>query len=112
VLEALASGVPVIATSEVGSIEALDRSIAAEVAIGDIEAMAVAITQMLERLRSDPADVRGRARAEAERRFARDVVCEQISDALEALVERSRTGAVGEADGGPGPERVAQLSRS
>jgi glycosyltransferase involved in cell wall biosynthesis len=94
VLEALASGVPVIATTEVGSIEALDRSIAAEVAIGDVEAMADEITRMLERLRADPAGVRQRARAEAERRFSRDVVCKQISDALEALVERSRTAAV------------------
>jgi glycosyltransferase involved in cell wall biosynthesis len=112
VLESLASGVPVIATTEVGSIEALDRSIAAEVAIGDVEAMADAITQMLERLRSDPAEVRRRARAEAERRFARDVICKQISDALEALVERSRTGAIAAASDARGAERPVQLSRS
>jgi glycosyltransferase involved in cell wall biosynthesis len=102
VLESLASGVPVIATTEVGSIEALDRSIAAEVAIGDVEAMADEITQMLERLGSDPAGVRRRARAEAERRFAGDVVCKQISDALEALVERSRTGTVRSRPAPPG----------
>jgi len=112
VLESLASGVPVIATTEVGSIEALDRSVAAEVAIGDVEAMAEAVSQMLERLRADPAGVRRRARSEAERRFTRDVVCEQISDALEALVERSRTRAVGAPAGAGDAERPVELSRS
>jgi glycosyltransferase involved in cell wall biosynthesis len=90
VLEALASGVPVIATSEVGSIDRLDRSVAAEVEPGDIEGMADAVEQMLERLRTAPGPTRALARAEAERRFARDVVCEQISDALEALVGRTQ----------------------
>jgi glycosyltransferase involved in cell wall biosynthesis len=89
VLEALASGVPVVGTSEVGSIEGVDRSVAAEVETGDVEGMATAITEMLDRLRDSPAETRALARAEAERRFARDVVCEQISDALEALVDRS-----------------------
>jgi glycosyltransferase involved in cell wall biosynthesis len=86
VLEALAAGRPVVATSEVGSIEGVDRSVAAEVAIGDVAGMADAITNMLERLRSDPVAVRALARSEAERRFATDVVCEQISEALQALV--------------------------
>jgi glycosyltransferase involved in cell wall biosynthesis len=88
VLEALVSGVPVVATSEVGSIEAIDRSVATEVAPGDVDAIVDAITAMLERLRLDPARTRALARSEAERRFARDVVCEQISDALEDLVDR------------------------
>jgi glycosyltransferase involved in cell wall biosynthesis len=90
VLEALASGVPVVGTSEVGSIEAIDRTVAAEVAPGDVPGMATAIAEMLDRLRSSPAETRALARAEAERRFARDVVCEQISDALEELVDPSR----------------------
>jgi glycosyltransferase involved in cell wall biosynthesis len=91
VLEALATGVPVVATSEVGSIEDVDRSVAAEVCPGDIAGMATAITTMLERLRAKPAETRSLARAEADRRFAPDVVCEQISDALEALVAGDRT---------------------
>lgn len=86
VLEALASGVPVVATDEVGSIEGVDRSVAAEVKTGDVEAMADAIAAMLERLQENPAQLRALARSEAERRFATDVVCAQISDALEALV--------------------------
>jgi glycosyltransferase involved in cell wall biosynthesis len=86
VLEALAAGVPVVATNEVGSIEDVDRTVAAEVALGDVAGIATAITEMLERLRANPAETRSLARAEAERRFAPDVVCEQISDALERLV--------------------------
>jgi glycosyltransferase involved in cell wall biosynthesis len=91
VLEALASGVPVVGTTEVGSIEDVDRSVAAEVQLGDIAGMASAIAEMLERLRTNPEQTRSLARAEAERRFARDVVCEQISVALERLV-RGRAG--------------------
>lgn len=88
VLEALASGVPVVATSEVGSIEGVDRSVTSEVAVGDVAGIADALVQMLDRVAADPAAMRATARAEAERRFARDVVCGQISDALRALVEQ------------------------
>ncbi len=92
VLEALASGVPVVGTTEVGSIEDVDRSVAAEVQLGDVAGMASAIAEMLERLRTNPEQTRSLARAEAERRFARDVVCEQISVALERLVRGSAGG--------------------
>ena len=86
VAEALAAGVPVVGTSEVGAIEGVDRSVAAEVAPGQVDAMAQAILEMLDRLRADPAEVRSLARAEAERLFAPDVVCEQISAALQRLL--------------------------
>jgi glycosyltransferase involved in cell wall biosynthesis len=86
VLEALAAGVPVVATSEVGSIENVDRSVAAEVRPGDVEGLATAITEMLARLKSNPTQTRALARAEAERLFAPDVICEQISNALEGLI--------------------------
>jgi glycosyltransferase involved in cell wall biosynthesis len=85
VIESLASGVPVVATSEVGSIEAIARSVVIETSPGDVAAMADGIEEMLARLREDPAGVRATARAEAERRFATPVVCAQISDALERL---------------------------
>jgi glycosyltransferase involved in cell wall biosynthesis len=91
VLEALAAGVPVVATSEVGSIEGVDRAVAAEVQPGDVEGLADAVTMMLERLKENPQQLRSLARSEAERRSATDVVCEQISDALEALVARTRS---------------------
>ena len=87
VLEALDAGVPVVATSEVGSIEGVDRTVAAEVAPGDVDEMADAIEAMIERLRADAPAMRALARSEAERRFAPDVVCAQISAALEGLVD-------------------------
>ena len=85
VAEALAAGVPVVATTEVGAIEQVDRTVAAAVAPGDVEGMAQAITGMLERLRSDPTTTRALARSEAERLFAPAVVCGQISQALVGL---------------------------
>lgn len=86
VAEALAAGVPVVATSEVGAIEGVDGTVAEVVAPGDVEGMASALTRMLERLSANPQELRARARAEAERLFATEVVCRQISDALERLV--------------------------
>jgi glycosyltransferase involved in cell wall biosynthesis len=88
VAEALASGAPVVATSEVGAIEDVDRSVAVEVPLRDVEAMVDAIGEMLQRVRSDPAGISARARSEAERLFEPAVVCRQISAALERLVER------------------------
>jgi glycosyltransferase involved in cell wall biosynthesis len=90
VAEALAAGVPVVATSQVGAIEGVERLVVAEVAPGDVEGMAGAVTAMLERLRASPAQTRTLAHKEAERLFATEVVCEQISDALEALVDGAR----------------------
>jgi glycosyltransferase involved in cell wall biosynthesis len=86
VAEALAAGVPVVATSEVGAIEGVDRSVVAEVQPGDVAGMASAITAMLERARMNPAATRSTARAEAERLFAPSLVCETISTALERVV--------------------------
>jgi glycosyltransferase involved in cell wall biosynthesis len=86
VAEALACGVPVVATSEVGAIEGVDRSVAAEVAPGDVPGMARAIGETLARLRADPHRISSTARSEAERLFAPELVCEQISRALERLV--------------------------
>ena len=83
VAEALAAGVPVVATSEVGAIERVQRSVAAVVQPGDVEGMATAITAMLERLRAEPAETRSLARTEAERLFAPAVVCADVSAALE-----------------------------
>jgi glycosyltransferase involved in cell wall biosynthesis len=89
VAEALAAGVPVVATTEVGAIERVDRSVAAAVAPGDVEGMAAAILQMRDRLAADTPQVRSLARAEAERLFAPGVVCEGVSDALERLVDQT-----------------------
>jgi glycosyltransferase involved in cell wall biosynthesis len=84
--EALAAGVPAVATSEVGAIEGVDRSVIGEVAPGDVEAMASAIVAMLRRAKEHPREIQATARAEASRLFASEHVCQQISDELERLV--------------------------
>ena len=85
--EALAAGVPVVATTEVGAIEGVDGSVLSAVRPGDVGGMVAAIAAMLDRLRARPGELRTKARAEAERLFAPDLVCEQISAALERVVE-------------------------
>jgi glycosyltransferase involved in cell wall biosynthesis len=85
VAEALAAGVAVVATDEVGAIEQIDPSVAAAVPPGDVDALTAAIEAMLARLRSDAHATRSRARAEAERRYAPAVVCAQLDAALRSL---------------------------
>ena len=84
--EALAAGVPVVATSEVGAIEGVDRSVVRELAPGDAAGMAAAIVDLLEALQEDPRAMRSAARSEAERLFAPEVVGDALSAALERLV--------------------------
>jgi glycosyltransferase involved in cell wall biosynthesis len=85
VAEALAAGVPVVASSEVGAGERVDRSVLAEFTPNDIGGMTTAIAAILDKLETDPTGTRSVARAEAERLFAPEVVCQQISAALERL---------------------------
>jgi glycosyltransferase involved in cell wall biosynthesis len=86
VAEGLAAGVPVVATTEVGAAEQVDRSVAVQVSPGDIEAMATSIEEMLARSRAQPQQLAARARDEAARLFGRDVVCNRISAVLQDLV--------------------------
>jgi len=86
VAEGLACGLPAVATSEVGAIEGVDREVVAEVAPGDITAMADAIERLLAALGTDAGALRATARHEAERLFATGRVCEEISAALHAAV--------------------------
>jgi len=109
--EALAAGVPVVATSEVGAIEHVNRSVGAETEPGDIEGMAASVVAMLDRLRADPVEVRALARAEAERLFAPEVVCLEISAALEQIVDGS-SGRGPAAPAGPSDRDVYGLTRS
>jgi glycosyltransferase involved in cell wall biosynthesis len=96
--EALAGGVPVVATSEVGAIEGVDRSVVIEVDPGDADAMATAIAEMLARAQAHPHAVEATARAEAVRLFATERVCEQISVALQELVASAEPARAGAAD--------------
>ncbi len=90
VAEALAAGVPVVATTEVGAIEQVNRALAAAVPPGDVEGMFAAIRETLVRLEADPKQLRSAAHAEAERLFAPERVCEGVSASLERLVEGAR----------------------
>ena len=84
--EALAAGVQVVASTEVGAIENVDRSVAAALEPGDIAGMTTAITAMIDSSRAHPQQTQARARAEAARLFAPERVCGEISLALERLV--------------------------
>ena len=76
VAEALAAGVPVVATSEVGAIEGVDRSVAAEVPAGRRGGDGRGDRRECSRgCGADPPLIRALARAEAERLFAPEVVC-------------------------------------
>jgi glycosyltransferase involved in cell wall biosynthesis len=109
--EALAAGVPVVATTEVGAIEGVDGSVGAAMGPGDVEGMATAITTMIDRLKADPTGMRAMARAEAQRLFAPEVVCEQISAALERLVDGVRLGAAAvDVASPPVSDRLVQAS--
>jgi glycosyltransferase involved in cell wall biosynthesis len=92
VAEALAAGVPVVATCEVGAIEGTSGVSTIETPVGDPEALADAVETMLERLQADAMAIREAARANAERLFSPDIVCQRISDALEDLVASSQEG--------------------
>jgi glycosyltransferase involved in cell wall biosynthesis len=86
VAEALAAGVPVVATSQVGAIERVEEAVAKVLEPGDVEGFADAISALLALLRSAPDQTRAQAREEAVRLFAPERVCEQISQALVRLV--------------------------
>ena len=84
--EALAAGVPVVATSEVGAMEQLSSEVATRTPPCDPQAMAAAVAAMLERLAADAAGLRAACRAEAQRLFAPEIVCSGVSAALTRLV--------------------------
>lgn len=88
--EALAAGVPVVATSEVGAIEGVATDVGAAPAPGDVPALYDALVGMLERLRTSAAQTRRTAHAEAERLFAPELICERISAELLVLAAGSR----------------------
>lgn len=93
--EALAAGVPVVATTEVGASEGVDPSVLTALVPGDVEGMASAIVATIAALGDDSGEIRARAHAEAERLFAPDTVCAQISAALERLVDRTAVEGTG-----------------
>ena len=87
--EALASGVPVVATDEVGAVDGVDPAVCSVIAPGDLDALEAAVRAMLDRMRSpERGAIRRRARAEAQRLMAPDLIAARLLDEL-ALVARS-----------------------
>lgn len=83
VAEALAAGVPVVASDAVGATEGIDATCCRVFAAGDGAAFEQAVRDLLADLRSDRgADIRARARAEAERAYAPQVVAQRVVEVL------------------------------
>ena len=83
VIEALATGTPVVVTPAVGSSEGLDPMVCRVVAPGDIDALSVAVMEMTQRS-SSPA-IREAARREAEK-FTPERVAGVLEAALVSVV--------------------------
>lgn len=83
VAEALASGVPVVATDEVGAAEDVSADCCSVVRAGDGDALETAVRLMVERLAAgDGPSMARAARAEAERLFSPEKVVDLVFDAL------------------------------
>jgi glycosyltransferase involved in cell wall biosynthesis len=86
VSEALASGLPVVATDEVGAAEDVSPECMAIVPVGDMDALETAVRSFITRLQAgEGPDIALRARAEAERLFDPLLVAKAVAEALEDL---------------------------
>lgn len=93
VAEALASGVPVVVTDEVGAAEDVSPECCIVAPTGDVDALERGVREMLDRLDSDGTAVRRRARAEAERLFSPDHVAVGVLEVLAGAATLDRAGA-------------------
>jgi glycosyltransferase involved in cell wall biosynthesis len=84
VAEALASGVPVVASNEVGAVEGVNPGCCTVFPAGDLDAFEAAVRALVERVRGgEGAAISRLARAEAQRLFSVDRVARGIVEALE-----------------------------
>ncbi len=82
--EALASGLPVVVTDEVGAAEDVSSQCARVAPVGDIEALESEVRHLITQIqRGQTAQLRAAARAEAERLFDPRRVAESIARALD-----------------------------
>jgi glycosyltransferase involved in cell wall biosynthesis len=87
--EALASGMPVVASDEVGAVDGVDPEVCTVFPAGDMDAFEAAVRAEVERLERDFPMERARlARAEAERLFAADRVTAELVAQLERALGR------------------------
>jgi glycosyltransferase involved in cell wall biosynthesis len=97
--EALACGVPVVLSTEVGNAEMVEGPHVALHQPGDTDGLELAVRTMLARLDGDAAAVRGGARANAEAVFSPEVVVGELVRLLAAVAS-------------PSAEQSAELERS
>ena len=91
--EALACGVPVIVTTEVGSGESVSSECCGRVAVGDLDALEQAVRDMITRLRSPEAPaIRRAARREAERLWSSTRVAGLVESALAEVAAQGWSG--------------------
>jgi glycosyltransferase involved in cell wall biosynthesis len=91
--EALASGVPVVASSEVGAVEDVDHGCCTVFTAGDLDAFEAAVRALVDRIRGGEGEAISRlARTEAQRLFSVHRVAGDVVEALElaALAGRAR----------------------
>lgn len=82
VAEALACGVPVVVTDEVGAAESVSGDCCISVPVGDIESLEAAVRMMLKRIDEDAVALRAQARTEAERLFCPKRVGQLVFETL------------------------------
>lgn len=89
VAEALASGTPVVVTTEVGAGEGIDPAVCRRVPPGDVDALHHAVTTLAAEMADPPraALLRSRARAEAERAFAPESVGRRLLAVLAEVAD-------------------------
>ncbi len=83
VAEALASGVPVVASSAVGAAEEIEAPCCRRFATGDSGGFERAVRDLLADMKTPAADeIRSSARREAEERFSEDLVAQRLGEIL------------------------------
>ncbi len=92
VLEALASGLPVVASDEVGSTEGVDPGVCSVFPAGDLAAFESAVRELVARLeQGEGAQMQKIARAEAERLFAPPRVAAKLVEEFERVLGKPAT---------------------
>jgi glycosyltransferase involved in cell wall biosynthesis len=90
VAEALATGIPVVASDEVGATENVSHRCCRVFPAGDVDAFEAAVRELVADMRSPEADdIRATARAEAERLFDPTTVGAQLLATLERAAGRT-----------------------
>ena len=90
VAEALASGLPVVASDEVGAIDGVDARVCRSFPSGDLDAFEASVRELIQDLeRGDGESLKTLARAEAERLFDPAIVVQKLRAELASVARRT-----------------------